>query len=38
MDKQQGPLVQHREVYIQYPVINYNGKDYEFLKNVYVYI
>ena len=28
MDKQQGPTVQHRELY-QYPVINHNRKQYE---------
>ena len=37
MDKQQGPTVQHRELqYIQHPVINQNGKEYE--KNVYMCI
>ena len=31
MDKQQGPTVQHRELYncIQYPGINHNGKEYK---------
>ena len=28
MDNQQGPTVQHRE-YIQYPVVNHNGKEYK---------
>ena len=28
IDKQQGPTVQHGN-YIQYPVINHNGKEYE---------
>ena len=28
MDKQQGPTVYHR-VYIQYSMINHNGKEYE---------
>ena len=28
MDKQQGPSVQHRELF-QYPVINHTGKEYE---------
>ena len=27
MDRQQGPIVQHKN-YIQYPVINHNGKEY----------
>ena len=31
MDKQQGPTVQHSELY-KYPGINYNGKEYK--KNV----
>ena len=35
MDKQQGPTVQHRELYIQYPVINGNGKEY---KKEYIYV
>ena len=29
MNKQQGPTVLHRELYIQYPVIHHNGKEYE---------
>ena len=33
MDKQQGPTVEHRN-YIQYPVINHNGKDFK--KSVYM--
>ena len=28
MDKQQGPTVQHRKLYIQYPVINHNEKEF----------
>ena len=28
MDKQQDPTVQHTGNYIQYPVINHNGKEY----------
>ena len=34
MDKQQGPTAEHGN-YIQYPVINHNGKEYE--KNIYMY-
>ena len=34
MHKQQGPTVQHRN-YIQYPIINHNGKEYVC---VYIYI
>ena len=33
MDKQQGPTVQHRELY-SHPVINHNGKEYE----EYIYV
>ena len=30
MDKQQGPTVEHMELYYtQYPMINYNGKEYK---------
>ena len=29
MDKQQGPTVYSTGNYIQYPVINHNGKEYE---------
>ena len=29
MDKQQGPTVQHRKLYGQYPIINYNIKEQE---------
>jgi len=29
IDEQQGPTVSHRELYIQYLVITYNGKEYE---------
>ena len=28
MEKQQGLTIQYRELDIQYPMINYNGKDY----------
>ena len=28
MDKQ-GPTVEHRELYIHYPVINHSGKEYK---------
>ena len=28
MDKQQGPTVEHRD-YIQYPLINHDGKEHE---------
>ena len=35
MDKLQGPTVQHRELYIQYPVINHNWKEDE---KEYIYI
>ena len=35
MDKQ-GPTVQYRELYIQYPVINHNGKEYE-KEYIYMY-
>ena len=34
MGKQQGPTVYSTGNYIQYPVINYNGKVYQ--KNVYI--
>ena len=27
MDKQQGPTVQHKELYIQYPMIKHNRKN-----------
>ena len=36
MDKQQGPVVQHRKLYIQYPVISHNGKEHE-KEHIYVY-
>jgi len=36
MHKQQGPTVQHRELF-QYPVINHNGKEYE-NECIYTYI
>ena len=29
MDKQKVPTVEHREPYIQYPMINHHGKEYE---------
>ena len=29
MDKKQGPTVEPRELYLIYPVINHNGKEYE---------
>ena len=35
MDKQQGFTVQHGD-YIQYPLTNYNGKEYEKEKYIYV--
>ena len=35
MDKKQGPTVQHRD-YIQYPMINHNGKEYE-KEYIYMY-
>ena len=31
IDKQQGPTVQHRELYIQYLVITYNGKECKYI-------
>ena len=34
MDKLQDPTVQH---YIQYPVINHNGKEYE-KEHIYIYM
>ena len=36
MDKQQGPMYS-TENYIQYPMINHNGKEYE-KKRMYVYV
>ena len=35
LDKQQGLTLQHRKLYIQYPVLNHNGKEYE---KEYIYI
>ena len=35
MDIQQGPIVYSTGNYIQYPVINYNGKEYK--KDIYIY-
>ena len=35
IDKQCGPTVQHRENYIQYLIINHNGKEYE---KGYIYV
>ena len=31
IDKQQGPTVQHRELYVQYLVITYNGKEFKYI-------
>ena len=36
MDKQQGPILYSTGNYIQYPMINYNRKEYQ--KNVYICI
>ena len=43
IDKPQGPIVQHRELYIQYLIITYNGKacKYIHISNIgkfYIYI
>ena len=31
IDKQQGPTVQHRELYVQYLVMTYNGKEFKYI-------
>ena len=37
MDKQQGPTVQHRELY-SIPYENHNGKEYKKRMCIYIYI